>query len=80
MFLGITLYDPMTRELQWGFIFSLQYFLVEVQLVYNVGLVSRVQQSGSVIHVRIAILFQVLFHYRLLEDTEYSSLCYTVGP
>ena len=26
------------------------------------------------------ILFQILFHYRLLQDTEYSSLCYTVGP
>ena len=28
----------------------------------------------------ICILFLVLFHYRLLQDTEYSSLCYTVGP
>ena len=26
------------------------------------------------------ILIQILFHYRLLQDTEYSSLCYTVGP
>lgn len=25
-------------------------------------------------------LLQVLFHYRLLQDTEYSSLFYTVGP
>ena len=25
-------------------------------------------------------LFQILFHYRLLQDTEYSSLCYIVGP
>ena len=24
------------------------------------------------------ILFQILFHYRLLQDTEFSSLCYTV--
>ena len=23
--------------------------------------------------------FQILFHYRLLQDTEYSSLCYIVG-
>ena len=22
----------------------------------------------------------IIFHYRLLQDTEYSSLCYTVGP
>jgi len=31
-------------------------------------------------HTHIYILFQILFHYRLLQDTEYSSLCYTVGP
>ena len=28
----------------------------------------------------VCILFQVLFHYRLLHAIEYSSLCYTVGP
>ena len=26
------------------------------------------------------ILFQILFPYRSLQDIEYSSLCYTVGP
>ncbi|CAN0438613.1 unnamed protein product [Rangifer tarandus platyrhynchus] len=26
------------------------------------------------------ILFQILFHYMLLQDIEYSSLCYTVSP
>ena len=26
------------------------------------------------------ILFHILFHYVLLQDIEYSSLCYTVGP
>ena len=26
------------------------------------------------------ILFQILFHYRLLQDIHCSSLCYTVGP
>ena len=25
-------------------------------------------------------LFHILFHYCLLQDIEYSSLCYTVGP
>ena len=25
-------------------------------------------------------LLHILFHYRLLQDTEYSFLCYTVGP
>ena len=26
------------------------------------------------------IIFQILFPYRLLQNTEYSSQCYTVGP
>ena len=30
--------------------------------------------------IYIYILFQIPFHYRLLQDVEYSSLCYTVGP
>ena len=57
------------------------FFLIEVYLIYNV---SGVQQSdlATYIHIYICIytLFQILFHYRLLEDIEHSSLCYTVGP
>ena len=30
--------------------------------------------------VCVCVLFQILFHYKLLQDTEYSSLCYIVGP
>ena len=26
------------------------------------------------------VVFQILFSYRLLQDVEYSSLCYTLGP
>ena len=48
------------------------------QLIYNVGLVSDVQQSDSVIHVY--ILFQIHFPYRFLQNTERSSLGYTVRP
>ena len=49
-------------------------------------LVSGVQQSDSYIyiytrtHIYVCILFQILLHSRLLEDIEYTSLCYTVGP
>ena len=43
-------------------------------------LVSGVQQSDSVIHIHVAILFQILFPFRLLHNIEQSSLCYTVGP
>ena len=48
-----------------------------VEMIYNVVLVSGVQQSYS---LYIYILFQILFHYRLLQDIGYSSLCCTVGP
>ena len=43
-------------------------------------LVPGAQQSDSVIHTYISILFQILFPYRLLQNIEYSSLCYTVAP
>ena len=43
-------------------------------------LVSSIEQSDSVMHVYTYILFNILFHYGLLQDTEYSCLCYTVGP
>ena len=49
-------------------------------MIYNVVLVSGVQQSDSVIHIHVSILFQILFPFRLLQSVEQSSLCYTVGP
>ena len=49
---------------------------IEVLLTYDV-LISDIQPSDSV--VRIYILFHILFHY-VLEDIEYSSLSYIVGP
>ena len=42
---------------------------MEVQLVYNAVLISGVQQSDSVFN-----FFSDSFHYRLLQDIEYSSL------
>ena len=30
--------------------------------------------------IQLYILFQILFYHRLLQDIEYSPLCYTVGP
>ena len=32
------------------------------------------------IYTYISILFQILFHHKLLQDNEYSSLCYAVDP
>ena len=49
-------------------------------MINNVVLVSGVQQSDSVIHIHVSILFQVLFLFKLLQSVEQSSLGYTVGP
>ena len=49
-------------------------------MINNVVIVSGVQQSDSVIHVHVSILFQILFSFILLHNIEQSSLCYTVGP
>ena len=36
--------------------------------------------THTYIYIYIYILFQILFHYRLLEHTEYRPLCHVVGP
>ena len=42
-------------------------------------LVSYVQQSDSIIHTCVPILFQDFFSFRLLQSIEQNSLCYTGG-
>ena len=62
-------------------IYLLFAFLIEVYWIYNV---SGIQQSDSVIYVcvyvyiSIYIDFQIIFHYRFLQDIDYSPLQYTV--
>ena len=60
--------------------FKKKLFYIGVQLINNVVLVSGVQQSDSVIHIHVSILFQILLPIRLLQNIEQSSLCYAVGP
>ena len=55
-------------------------FYTGVYLINNVMLASGIQQSDSVIHIHVSILFQIIFPIRLLQNIEQSSLCYTVGP
>ena len=49
-------------------------------MINNVVLVSGVQQSDSVIHIYVSILFQILFPFVLLHNIEQSSLCCAIGP
>ena len=60
------------------YLFILSYFLIEVLLIYNIVLVSGVQQSDSVIctYFLFFIFFSIMVYYKILT----SSLCYTVGP
>ena len=53
---------------------------IGIQLIYNVVLVSGIQQSESVIHIHVSTLFQILFPYKPLQRIVQSSLCYRVGP
>ena len=46
------------------------FFLIGVELIINVVLVSGAQHSDSNIHIHIPILFQILFPYRLLQNIE----------
>ena len=53
---------------------------VGVQLVNSVGRVSGAQQRVSAIHIHVSILPQTPLPYRLLHNSEQSSLCHTVSP
>ena len=63
------------------FLFFLRNFLfyIEVQLIYNLLLVSSVQKSGSFICLHIPFLSHILLPYWLLQNIDQNSLCYTVG-
>ena len=52
------------------------FYFIDVSLTYNVLFISAKQQNDAVIHI---CSFNILFHYGLLQDVEYSSLSYTGG-
>ena len=55
--------------------FCFYFIFIEIQLIYNVVLVSGVSKVIQLyIYINICIFFNILFHYRLLQDIEYSSL------
>ena len=52
---------------------------IGAQLLYNVVLVSPVQQSKSVVCIHIFPLFQISFPFRSPQSTEQGFLSYTIG-
>ena len=49
---------------------------IEGYLIYNVVIISAVQQSASVIYIHTSILFLIIFQYGLSQNNGQSSLCY----
>ena len=39
----------------------------------------QVRRKVAHLYIYTYIIFEIIFHYRLLQDTKYSSLCYTVN-
>ena len=63
-------------DMQCNKYFFLCNFFIEIYLIYNIVLVSGVQQGNSVIYIYIYFrLFSIISYYN-----EYSFLCYTVNP
>ena len=58
------------------FVFNFYWSIADLQCC----VVSDVQKSESIIHIYMSILFQVIFPFRLFQNIEQSSLCYTVVP
>ena len=52
----------------------------KVNMFYICVCMSYIYVCVCLIHIYIYILFQILFPLKLLQSTEQSSLCYTVGP
>ena len=64
------------------FFFFFSYFcwsIVDLQYCFSFSCTAK-WFSYTYIYVHIYILFSIFFHYSLLEDIDYSSLCYTVNP
>ena len=50
---------------------------------YNIVLISAVQESDSILHIYMYILYTfsyILSHCTLSQDIEYNYLCCTIGP
>ena len=48
--------------------------VIEVELVYNVVLISAIQQNESVIHTYFSIFFSIMVYHRILNIVQYRTL------
>ena len=68
---GITPYVPFC--VFYSFLHVFLKILIEIVLIYNIVSVSGVQQSDIYMYIYIYPFSYIPFHYRLLQDLEYSS-------
>ena len=66
------------RQNTYPYLYFFLIFIV-VQLVYNVVLVSAVQQSESATQIHVHPPFLISFLFMSLQSTEQSSVCYTTA-
>ena len=69
------------HSLKWSRLFNgLFYFLINILLKYSWLTMFQVHSKVIQLYIYTYIIFKITFHYRLLQDIDYSSLCYTVKP
>ena len=80
LFLGLSSRPNKRAKFCQFFISNVSFFFklifIGVQWLYNVVLVSAVQQNGSAIHIHISPLFWISFPFRSPQCIKQSSLCY----
>ena len=59
---------------------STKFFFLNMYILLKYSWLTMFQVHSKVIQIYIytCIIFEMIFHYRLLKDIDYSSLCYTV--
>ena len=62
-----------------GTIYLFKINFIVIQSLYNVMLVSTIQQNESAIHIHISPCFKISFPFRSLQKIEQNSLCCTTG-
>ena len=71
---------PLGMGLKNGIFSEIYQSTVGLQCYVNFRCTTKLIHLHVHTHTYIYILFHILFYYGLLQDIEYGSLCYTIGP
>ena len=68
------------HSLKWSRLFNgLFYFLINILLKYSWLIMFQAHSKVIQLYIYTYIILKITFHYRLLQEIDYSSLCYTVN-